>query len=64
MNNATTAINTVVKNIDIQKGDRVYCLNVTYGKNQKPKKHAIYANVKIYTLCLCYIFPVLIDVES
>lgn len=41
MNNATTAINTVVKNIDIQKGDRVYCLNVTYGKNQKSKKHAL-----------------------
>lgn len=41
MNNATTAINTVVQNIDIQKGDRVYCLNVTYGKNQKSKKHAL-----------------------
>ncbi|XP_052698505.1 uncharacterized protein LOC128176299 isoform X2 [Crassostrea angulata] len=35
MNNATTAINTVVKNIDIQKGDRVYCLNVTYGAVKK-----------------------------
>lgn len=33
MKNATTAINTVVKNVDIKKGDVVYCLNVTYGKN-------------------------------
>lgn len=38
MNNATTAINTVVKNIDIKKGDVVYCLNVTYGKNQRRRR--------------------------
>ena len=29
--NATTAINTVVKGISLQKGDRVYMLSTTYG---------------------------------
>lgn len=53
MNNATTAINTVVKNIDIKKGDVVYCLNVTYGAVKKllkwicQQKEAVYQEESI-----------------
>nr|XP_022333506.1 probable L-cysteine desulfhydrase, chloroplastic [Crassostrea virginica] len=35
MNNATTAINTVVHSIPLEKGDVIYCLSVTYGAVKK-----------------------------
>ena len=35
MNNATTAINTVVHSIPLEKGDVIYCLSVTYGKRMR-----------------------------
>ncbi|KAK3097165.1 hypothetical protein FSP39_006983 [Pinctada imbricata] len=33
--NATTAINSVVRSMDIQRGDKVYMLNLTYGAVKK-----------------------------
>ncbi|XP_048734812.2 uncharacterized protein LOC125650493 isoform X2 [Ostrea edulis] len=35
MNNVTNAINTVLHNIPLEKGDIIYCLNTTYGAVKK-----------------------------
>ncbi|XP_041463183.1 L-cysteine desulfhydrase-like [Lytechinus variegatus] len=37
--NVTTAINAVVRSIPFKKGERIFCLNITYGAVKKLLKH-------------------------